>query len=301
MSLVLFDTPGPRARRRSRIGGAIGVAVLLGILVWSGYKLHQKEQFDAEMWEPFSDIRIWRALAEALGATVRAATFAIAFALIFGIVMAAGRLSLRPWLRWPSAVVIEFFRATPLVILILFLFIGFSPQYEALGDQLDEALPERVAAFLGVDQMDSMGPLVTALTLYNGAVLAEIFRAGILAVPSGQREAALAVGLRDSDAMRLVLLPQAVRIMLPAIVSQSVVALKDTSLGFIVVYPELVRVGKEIYGTRNNIIPTAIVITVIYVMLNSSLSALAGRLQQRQARRYSREAVAGAASAGDVH
>jgi glutamate transport system permease protein len=253
------------------------------------------------MWEPFSDIRIWRALAEALGATLRAASIAITLALLFGMVMAAGRLSRRAWLRWPAAVVVEFFRATPLVILLLFLFIGFSPEFNSFGEKLEDVLPERVSAILGIDQMESMGPLVVALTLYNGAVLAEIFRAGILAVPNGQREAALAVGLRESDVTRLVLLPQAVRIMLPAIVSQSVVALKDTSLGFIVVYPELVRVGRQISGAQNNIIPTAIVIAVIYVTLNSVLSYLAGLLQQRQARRYSREAVAGAASAVDVH
>lgn len=301
MSLVLFDEPGPRARRRARIGSVGAAFAFVALLVWVGYKLEQKDQFDGPMWEPFSDIRIWRALAEALGATMRAATMAITLALLFGVVMAAGRLSSRAWLRWPAAVVVEFFRATPLVILILFLFIGFSPEFSSFGEKLEDALPERVSAILGIDQMESMGPLVLALTLYNGSVLAEIFRAGILAVPAGQREAALAVGLRETDVTRLVLLPQAVRIMLPAIISQSIVALKDTSLGFIVVYPELVRVGRQISGNQNNIIPTAIVIAIIYVTLNSTLSYLAGRLQQRQARRYSREAVAGAASVADAH
>lgn len=301
MTLVLFDEPGPRARRRARIGSVGAALGLVALLVWVAYKLAQKDQFDGPMWEPFSDIRIWRALAEALGATMRAATMAITLALLFGVVMAAGRLSRRAWLRWPAAVVVEFFRATPLVILILFLFIGFSPEFASFGEKLEDALPQRVSAILGIDQMESMGPLVLALTLYNGSVLAEIFRAGIVAVPAGQREAALAVGLREADVTRLVLLPQAVRIMLPAIVSQSIVALKDTSLGFIVVYPELVRVGRQISGNQNNIIPTAIVIAVIYVTLNSTLSYLAGRLQQRQARRYSREAVAGAASAVDAH
>ena len=301
MSLVLFDEPGPRARRRARIGGLAGIAVLAAVLGWVGWKLQRSGEFSGEAWEPYSDIRIWRALAEALGATVRAAVFAIALALVYGVIMCAGRLSRRGWVRWPAAVVVEFFRATPLVVLILFLWIGFSSQFEDFGERVDDALPDRLAAIVGADQMGSLGPLVVALTLYNGSVLAEIFRAGILAVPGGQREAALAVGLRESAVMRLVLLPQAVRIMLPAIVSQSVVALKDTSLGFIATYPELVRVGREIYDTYFNIIPTAFVVATIYITLNSMLSFLAYRLQQRQARRYSREAVAVAASAVDVH
>ena len=83
----------------------------------------------------------------------------------------------------------------------------------------------------------------TALTLYNGAVLAEVFRAGINAVPKGQSEAAYAIGMRKSQVMNIILLPQAVKIMIPAIISQCVVALKDTSLGYLIAAPGLTRVG----------------------------------------------------------
>jgi len=127
-----------------------------------------------------------------------------------------------------------------------------------------------------------------------------VFRAGILAVPKGQREAALAVGLTERQTMRQILLPQATRIMLPAIVSQAVVALKDTSLGFIIAYPELVRVGRNIYDTRFNILPTVFIVTVIYVTLNMSLDAFARWLERRQARRYSRAAVTEAAAVTDA-
>ncbi len=300
MSLVLFDVPGPRARRRARIFGALAIAVFAALVGWVIWRLDQREQFDSTLWDPFTDRGIQKAIARGLGATIRAALFAIVLALLLGILLAAGRLSTRRWLRWPCVAFVEFFRATPVVILILFLFIAFSGDFEPVGDDLSDALPERLAAILGTDQLGTLAPLVIALTLYNGAVLAEVFRAGVLAVPKGQREAAAAVGLTERQIMRQVLLPQATRIMLPSIVSQAVVALKDTSLGFIIAYPELVRVGRNIYDTRYNIIPTVIVITIIYVALNMAVDAFARWLERRQARRYSRAAVTQAAAVTDA-
>lgn len=300
MSLVLFDAPGPRARRRAHIGSAIAVVLFLSLVGWIIWKLNEREQFDGELWSPFKDRGIQEAILRGFGATLRAAFLAVLLALLLGVLLAAGRLSARWWLRWPCSAVVEFFRATPVVLLILFLFVGFADDLEPIGDDISGALPDRVAAFLGLDQFGTLAPLVLALALYNGAVLAEVFRAGILAVPKGQREAAMAVGLTQSQTMRQILLPQASRIMLPSIVSQSVVALKDTSLGFIIAYPELVRVGRNIYDTRFNILPTVFVILVIYVSLNMALDAFARWLERRQGRRYSRAAVAEAAAATDT-
>ncbi len=299
MSLVLFDPPGPRAKRRARIGGALGVLVFAAIVAWVIWRFNDTGQFEGSKWSPFRDSRIIEALARGLGATVRAAILAVLFALILGVLLAAGRLSKQRAIRWPVTAFIEFFRATPVVLLILFLFLGFSDEFNRLSDRIEDDVPERLSRILGLGELGSLAPLVLALTLYNGAVLAEIFRAGIVAVPRGQGEAARAVGLTERQVMRAVLLPQATRIMLPAIVSQVVVALKDTALGFIISYPELVRVGRLIYDypIYNNIIPVAIVVTVIYVTLNMSLEAVANWLSRRQSRRYNREVVAQAARA----
>ncbi|MGQ0465373.1 MAG: amino acid ABC transporter permease [Sporichthyaceae bacterium] len=299
MSLVLFDAPGPRAKRRARIGGALAILGFAALLAWVGWRLHETGQFEGSKWAPFRDRRIVEALARGLGATLRAAVVAVILALVLGVVLAAGRLSRNRFVRWPVTAFVEFFRATPVVLLILFLFLGFSADFDRLGDRIEDDVPERWSNILGLGQLGTLAPLVVALALYNGAVLAEVFRAGILAVPRGQREAAGAIGLTERQTMRLVLLPQATRIMLPAIVSQAVVALKDTALGFIISYPELVRVGKLIYDfpLYNNIIPTAIVVTTVYVVLNSALEALATWLSRRQARRYSRAAVREAAAA----
>jgi glutamate transport system permease protein len=204
---------------------------------------------------------VQRILLRGLGATLRASAVALVLAIALGLVLAAGRLSERWVLRQASGAVVEFFRALPLVLLIFFAFLG---------------LPE-----LGIE-IGAFGALVIGLTLYNGSVLAEIFRAGINAVPRGQREAAYSLGLRKGAVTRLILVPQAVRIMLPTIISQLVVLLKDSALGFIVAYPELLRSGRRIYTNIGNVIPTAIVIAAIYIVINLALSALATFLESRQ-------------------
>jgi glutamate transport system permease protein len=183
---------------------------------------------------------------------------AIALALSFGALFAVGRLSRRAWVRWPAIAVIEFFRAVPLLLLILFLFLGFG------------------------DDIGRFWALALALMLYNGSVLAEIFRAGIQSVPRGQSEAAFALGLTRGQVLRTVLIPQAVRIMLPAIISQSVVALKDSALGLIIAYEELARAGRQIYVFYGNPLAVGLVIAAIYVVINSALSRLAVAIEARQ-------------------
>ncbi|WP_344188105.1 amino acid ABC transporter permease, partial [Kribbella karoonensis] len=188
-------------------------------------------------------------------------------ALLFGSVFAAARISDHKWVRVPATLIVELFRAVPLLILMFFFYYG-SLQFK-LG-------------------LTPFWAVVLGLMLYNGSVLAEIFRAGIAAVPKGQREASYALGLRKNQVVRLVLLPQAISAMLPAIVSQLVVLLKDTALGFIITYPELLYVGKQMGGRLNYgfpYIPTYIVIAIIYIGLCSLLSLLARYLEGRSRRR----------------
>jgi glutamate transport system permease protein len=262
MTAVLFDVPGPRARRRHVIGtvvAGLALAVLAGWVLWV---LWDKEQITAEQWEPFIEPNIVELLYEGLVATLTAAAVAIALAVAFGALFASGRLSDHAWLRWPSIVVIEFFRAVPLLLLIFFLFLGFG------------------------GPLGTFWALVLGLMLYNGSVLAEIFRAGILSVPRGQSEAGYAIGMRKSQVMRQILAPQAVRSMLPAIISQCVVALKDTALGFIIGAPGIVRDAERIYiaPQYNNPLAVGIVLAAIFIIINYSLSRLATYLESRMRR-----------------
>jgi glutamate transport system permease protein len=264
--MSLYDVPGPRARARNLM---IGAATTVAVLAVGGYVVSRfvaTEQFSAVRLAQFQYTAVQRELVNGLVATLRAAAIAAVLALVFGAFFAAARLSDHAALRVPATWIVELFRAIPLLILIFFFY------YVPLQYHL---------------HLDTLWALVFGLTLYNGAVLAEIFRAGTLAVPRGQSEAAYALGLRKSQVMRLILLPQAVRAMLPAIVSQLVVLLKDTALGFIITYPELLFESKQIGGKlvfELPYVPTYLVTGAVYIGICGLLSFLAYRLQRRLAR-----------------
>ncbi|MET1039151.1 MAG: amino acid ABC transporter permease [Aeromicrobium sp.] len=257
MSSVLFDAPGPKGVRRHRIMGLATIAFLVALAVVVVWKLQREGQLTAEKWEPFVTPSIIELLLEGLLDTLLAAGLAIVLAVGVGVVFGIGKLSDHRIIRWPSWLFVEFFRAVPLLMLILFI-------WALRGYQLGDLVA-----------------LVLGLTLYNGSVLAEVFRAGINAVPAGQAEAAYSIGMRKSQVMRIILLPQAVKIMLPSIVSQCIVALKDTSLGFYILAPGLTYAGREIYRTFDNILQTAIVLAVIYIIINLLLSLLGSWLERR--------------------
>ncbi|MDQ3760305.1 MAG: amino acid ABC transporter permease [Actinomycetota bacterium] len=267
MSSVLYDLPGPRARARNKAFSVLATLSIVALVSFIGYRFWVTGQFESTKWEWLLYENLQVRLFAALGATLRAFVVGALLALVFGFLFAVARLSEHAWLRTPAFVIVEFFRAIPLVIMIFFLFF---------------AAPQAGLQF-GV-----FWSLVVSLTLYNGSVLAEVFRAGVLSVPLGQREAAYALALRKGQVMWAVLLPQAVRAMLPTIVSQLVVLLKDTALGFLITYQELLfeaRYLGSLAEFERPIIPTALVIGAIYITLCMALSLLAGYLERRNRRR----------------
>lgn len=278
MSTVLFDTPGPRALARQRIYTVITAVVLGALLAAALWQLWTKEMITPDQWVAFTEPRILVALLEELVvATLAGAAVAIVLAVAFGAVFAAGRLADPAWIRLPCWAVIEFFRAVPLLLMIYVLFYGFG---STLG---------------------TFWSLVLALMLYNGSVLAEIFRAGIQAVPKGQSEAAYAIGMTKSQVLVQILAPQALRSMLPAIISQCVVALKDTTLGFAIGASGIVDVGERIYLARvyDNPFAVGIVLAAVFIVINYSLSRLAVHLESRM-RRQGTETVHVADTGDDV-
>lgn len=270
---VLFDAPGPRARLRHNVLTLVGVvAVLLAAwFVWARFE--QAGQWDGDLWRPFLDPEVWTGLIlPGLWGTLSAAAVSAVLALLFGVVFGLGRLSDHWWLRLPAGWVVEFFRAVPVLIMIFFAQAG------------------AFAVFGFV--MPAFWAVVIGLTLYNGSVLAEVFRSGVRSLPRGQSEAAYALGLRKSGVMRLVLLPQAVTAMLPAIVSQMIVLLKDTALGYIIAYEDLLNAGfRVVPANYGNIIPAAIVVAAVYIAINLALGRVATRLESR-GRRSRRSAAA---------
>lgn len=248
MTSVLFDVPGPKARRRHRLIGALTIVALVGLFALAIWKLYTEELFTAQNWEPFVTPVYINVILEGLLWTVVSALLAIAGAVVFGVIFGVAKLSDHRIVRWPAWLVVEFFRAVPLLLLIIFIWaLAGYPLY-------------------------TIWPLVIGLVLYNGSVLAEIFRAGINAVPSGQVEAGYALGLRKTAVTRIIQLPQAIRIMIPSLISQCIVALKDTSLGYVITASGLTVAGREIWRTFGNYLATALVLAVIYIILNLLVS-----------------------------
>jgi len=266
MSSVLYDVPGPRARRRNRLLTALCTLALLAVGLYIYRRFDARGQWDAAKWQPFGTAGLWRDfIIPGLVQTLSAAAAGMVLALAFGVVFAVARLSDRWWLRIPAGAAVEFCRAVPLLLMIFFVFYGLPFVIEA-----------PVPAFWAV---------VTGLTLYNGSVLAEAFRAGINAVPRGQSEAAYAIGMRKGQVLRYVLVPQAARAMLPVIVSQLVVLLKDTALGYIIAYPELLERGvNEVAANHGNVVAAALVAGALYICVNGGLTLFAGWLERRTRR-----------------
>lgn len=280
MSSVLYDAPGPRSRARNRLLGVVTVVVVLAIVGGVVYKFWEANQFAPSKWRVFAFPLVQRTILEATGATLSAFAVAAVGSLLFGVLLGLGRLSQHAWLRVPCLAVVEVFRAIPVLILMMILYYG---------------LPT-----VGV-RMEPFFAVVIGLILYNGSVLAEVFRAGVRSLPKGQNEAAQALGMRRTQILWIVLLPQATRAMLPVILSQLVVVLKDTALGFIVTFHELLFYAKFLgssftYGSP--IIPATIVMGSIYVVLCLALSGVAKLVELRLARGGRRVVAAADLDAG---
>jgi glutamate transport system permease protein len=269
---VLYDVPGPRARLRNNVLTLVSLIAVLAVAYAIIARLDREGQFAGKLWKPFIQGDTWtKFIIPGLGGTLKAAAVAAVLALVFGVLLGIGRLSDHRWIRVPSGAVVEFFRAIPLLLLIFFIFSGPA----TIANAFDREAPT----------ISTFSALVIALMLYNGSVLAEIVRAGIKAVPKGQSEAAYAIGLRKSGVMRMILIPQATTAMMPAIVSQLVVLLKDSALGWIISYEDLLNSGYRLIPAQyGNLIPAAIVVAVIYIAINLILSYLAHWLERRSRR-----------------
>ena len=259
---VLFDAPGPRARIRNNLVSAATV-VIVGLIAWVVLaRLSAKGQLTAAKWKPFLTADLWQTyVLPGIIGTLAAAAISIVLAGILGMLLGIGRLSPNPLLRRPCALIIEVLRAIPVLIMMIFAYFLYA---------LSGVFPSQYLALAGV---------VTGLTLYNGAVIAEIVRSGVNSLPRGQNEAAVALGLSWGQTMRSILLPQAIASMLPVLISQLVVVLKDTAIGYQITYLEMVRQGTVIGSTYGNYVPALIVIAVIMITVNFALSALATRLE----------------------
>jgi glutamate transport system permease protein len=270
MTSVLYDVPGPRARRLSLIlsivGGALILVGLIAVFVFlsqpkeNAAGVEQPGMFDPSRWDIILDRALWRTVWRGLSATLQMAGIAAVLAIIIGIVLSMARTARLAVIRIPAMVVIEFLRGMPVLLMMLFILLVFSSGQLAAG--------------------------VWALAIYNGAVIGEALRSGIASLPKGQRESGLAVGLTPLQVRFSIEYPQAFRQMLPIILAQLVVLLKDTSLSLIVGYQELLNVvlkqGTTTFGPTY-LFTLFFVVWAVYLAVNLTLSWVARFVARRTA------------------
>ena len=257
---VLFDAQGPRARALSTVGNIVSAVLVLAGLAWLASVLYDKGQFESSLWQNAMSAEAWQSYyLPGLQNTLRSALFATAGSVVFGILFGVGRLShIRP-VRWFSGVVVEFFRAVPVLLMMIFFYMFFSAQAQWITDR-------------------PFAAVVLALVLYNGSVIAELVRSGVGNLPKGQGEAGLAVGLTLGQTLRSVQLPQALVAMLPAMISQLVVVLKDSALGQLILYPELLRSAQVLSSNQQNPLQALVVVAIVFIVINYLLTVVAHRL-----------------------
>ncbi|WP_274563049.1 amino acid ABC transporter permease [Streptomyces spiramyceticus] len=270
-SSVLYDAPGPNARVRNRIYTVVGSLLVLGLIGFAVFRLADRGYFAPEMWDIFNYAGVRTKIRDGILSTLLVFAVAAVLSLILGALLAVARLSDHRPVKAVATGFIELFRAIPLLITIYALWVLFLTYKDDLG-------------FIG--ESSAYWALVIGLTVYNACVQAEVLRAGVNAVPKGQVEAAYALGLRKSQVMTMLLIPQAVRSMLPTIISQLVVTLKDTSLGYIITYAELLFAARmlannTIVNDENPYVPVVIVVGIIYVAMCMALSSLATWIEKR--------------------
>lgn len=273
---VLFDVPGPRARRRNILIGVVGVLILLAVLAGLVWALRD-QLLVASRWLPLFDRVTWQFfIIPGLLNTLQAAAISIVAASLLGLLLGVGRLSTIAPIRWVASVIVEFFRSVPVIMMMLFFYYVF-----LYGGVFTGFLLPLMSVVLG-------------LTLYNGAVIAELIRSGVRSLPKGQREAGMAVGLTENQTLFSVLLPQAITAMLPSLLSQLVVVLKDTALGYIVTYSDLLRSLQTLAAGQGNLLPALIFGGVLFILINYGLTSLAGLIERRIRQRRGIRAVTAA-------
>lgn len=256
---ILFGAPSPQARKITQVVSLIAAAGLIALAAGVVWRFHSAGQLEARFWEFFAWPTTWAFLAKGLLGTLASSAMAAVIALSLGLVLLAGRLARPRIVRWPSIAVIEFLRGTPTLLLIYVCFLVLPAAGIKLGTYWMLTLP---------------------IGLSTAAVVAEVYRAGVLAVPRGQTDAARSLGLTEVQVFRFAVFPQALRYIVPALVAQLVIVVKDTTFGYIVTYGELMQNAKVLIANYHALVPVYLVVAVLYCLVNYAISRASSRLSR---------------------
>ncbi|MDR7093594.1 amino acid ABC transporter permease [Hydrogenophaga laconesensis] len=254
---ILFGAPSPQTRTITRVVSAIAAAMLLLLAVGMVFRFHSAGQLEARYWNFFTWPTTWAFLGKGLLGTMASAAMAAVIALTLGLVLMLGRVAPSRFVRWPSIAVIEFLRGTPTLLLIYVCFL---------------VLPSA-----GI-KLSTYWMLTLPVGLSTAAVVAEVYRAGVLAVPRGQAQAARSLGLTEVQVFFSIVFPQALRYIVPALVAQLVIVVKDTTFGYVVTYGELMQNARVLIANYHSLVPVYLVVAALYCLVNHAISRASRRL-----------------------
>ena len=257
---ALYEAPGPKTRKRILVGTSISVAVLAVLVALAVRQFYVTGQLAPRYWSFFAKPTTWAFLARGLLGTFEVALAAGAIAFVLGLLLMLGRIGRIRIVSAICHVLTDLFRSLPSLLLIYFFFLVI-PKY-------------------GI-RMPSFWMITIPVALAASGVLAEIFRAGVNAVPKGQTEAALSLGMSDFKIMFKIVLPQALRIVVPSLISQLVVVVKDTTVAYVVSFPDLMQNARVLISNYDALVSMYFVVAVIYILINFSLNELAVYMARR--------------------
>ncbi len=260
---ALYEPPGPAARKKIAAATAVSLVLIILLMIAVIRQFEVNGQLDAKYWSFFGRRTTWSFLGKGLLGTLEAALSAGAITFAAGFLLMVGRISSYKILRGISTALIEFTRGVPTLLFIYFFFLVV-PQFGV-----------KMAAFWKVT-------LPVAISACG--VVAEVLRSGVNAVPRGQREAALSLGMRESHVFLKVVFPQAIRYVIPALISELVIVVKDTTFAYVVSFPDLMQNAKVLISNYDAMLSVYLVIAVIYILINFLLNQASAYMAKRQKR-----------------
>lgn len=257
---ALYEAPGPRTHRRMVVGTIVSALVVLWLVYLVWHQFYVTGQFAPRYWSFFAQWPTWLFLIDGFRGTIAVAVTAGVISLVLGMLLMLGRVSENRALSAACRVVIDFFRGVPSLLLIYFFFL-IVPQY-------------------GI-KMPSFWMLTLPVALAAAGVLAEVFRAGVNAVPKGQVEAAYSLGLTRGKVMRRIVLPQAIHYVIPSLISQLVVVVKDTTVAYVVSYPDLMQNARVLITSYDSLVSVYLVVAIIYILINYAINQASAYVSRR--------------------
>lgn len=263
---VLYEPPGPKAKRHIAAATVVSFTALATVFALIVRQFYVTGQLDAEKWAFFARYTTWKFIGKGLVGTLKVALAAGGIAFFLGLVLMLGRIGKNRILRAAGAALVEFSRGVPTLLFIYFFFL-IAPQFGLKFPAFWKiALPVAISA---------------------SGVVAEVLRSGVNAVPKGQTEAALSLGMRDGSIFFKIVFPQAFRYVIPALIAELVIVLKDTTFAYVVNYADLMQNARVLISNYDALLPVYLVVALLYIAINYVLN----KLSVAAARRRNRPAV----------